>query len=493
MTISFNNIPAALRVPLFYAEVDPSQANTNEATLQRTLLIGQKTTAGVAVSNVPIISLGVSDAITQFGAGSMLALMVERYRLNDSFGEVWCLPLDDDGAGTAGVGTVTFTAQATANGTYYLGVMDQLVSFAVTTTMTVTQLASALAAAINANTNLPVTAAPAVGVVTITAKNKGLAENDVALTVNPGGPAAGQVTPTGLAATIVQLTGGATNPVMTTALGNLGDEPFDFVVIPYFDTTSLDAIKNLLNDQAGRWSWNREIFGHGFAAMKGTLAAAQTLGAGRNDQHMTILAENSSMTPHWLWAPAYAGAAAVPLKADAGRPVQTTVVNGVVAPSVVNRFDLTSRNTLLFTGISTFSTGSDGTVRLENLITTYQKNAFNQPDNSYLEIETMFQLMFMLRRLKTLVTSTFPRCKLAASVARLAPGTNVVTTAMIKSALVADYRDMEYNGLAQNSAAFEAGLIVQQNAQNHNRVDVLYDATIMNQLRIFAVLFQFRQ
>jgi len=165
----------------------------------------------------------------------------------------------------------------------------------------------------------------------------------------------------------------------------------------------------------------------------------------------------------------------------------------VVAPSVVNRFDLTSRNTLLFTGISTFSTGSDGTVRLENLITTYQKNAFNQPDNSYLEIETMFQLMFMLRRLKTLVTSTFPRCKLAASVARLAPGTNVVTTAMIKSALVADYRDMEYNGLAQNSAAFEAGLIVQQNAQNHNRVDVLYDATIMNQLRIFAVLFQFRQ
>mgnify|MGYP000470455584 CR=1 FL=1 len=53
MPITFKNVPANLRVPLFYAEVDNSQANTAQF-LQRTLLIGQKTSAGSAPANVPI-------------------------------------------------------------------------------------------------------------------------------------------------------------------------------------------------------------------------------------------------------------------------------------------------------------------------------------------------------------------------------------------------------------------------------------------------------
>jgi len=37
-----------------------------------------------------------------------------------------------------------------------------------------------------------------------------------------------------------------------------------------------------------------------------------------------------------------------------------------------------------------------------------------------------------------------------------------------------------------------AGLIVEQNAKNPSRVDVLWDGVLINQLRIFAVLTQFR-
>lgn len=40
MSISFNNIPAGLRVPLFYAEMDNSMANSGNSSL-RTLLIAQ--------------------------------------------------------------------------------------------------------------------------------------------------------------------------------------------------------------------------------------------------------------------------------------------------------------------------------------------------------------------------------------------------------------------------------------------------------------------
>lgn len=505
--ISFSSIPQAIRVPLFYAEVDPTQANTLQGINERTLLIGQLTASGTALPNVPILATGgldgssppqVPEAVGLFGAGSMLALMAAKYRQNDSFGEVWYLPLADDGGGVAAVGGFEFTHVATANGTLALNIGDYLLSVGVTPTMTLPNLATALTAAINAVTNLPVTAAvdivsPNPNKVIITAKNKGLAENDIPLVVNYGGTPAGQQTPAGLTYTITAMATGATNPSLTAGLAALADMPFDFVVIPYFDTTSLDAIKTFLNDQTGRWAWNRKIYGHGFTAMKGTVSAATTLGLARNDQHMTILAENGSATPHWLWSPAYTGATAAALKADPGRPMQTLVVNGVAAPPAASQFILTERNTLLFSGISTFNVGADGTVRLENLITTYQKNAFNQPDDSYLEIETMFQIMFMLRDLEAFVTSKYPRMKLADSLARVPPGAQVVTPTMVKQDLIGHYAQLVANFQAQDLETFAAGIIVERDTNNHDRLNVLYDPTIMNQLRIFAVLFQFRQ
>src|SRR5450830_1277505 len=106
MTIPFKNIPANIRVPLFYAEVDNSRANSAQ-TNQRALIIGQITAAGTAVPNVPVISQGVADAAVAGGQDSMLALMTAAYRANDTFGEVWYLPLADDAAALAASGTVT--------------------------------------------------------------------------------------------------------------------------------------------------------------------------------------------------------------------------------------------------------------------------------------------------------------------------------------------------------------------------------------------------
>ena len=47
-------------------------------------------------------------------------------------------------------------------------------------------------------------------------------------------------------------------------------------------------------------------------------------------------------------------------------------------------------------------------------------------------------------------------------------------------------------GLVENLAAFKAHLIVERDPNNPNRVNVLYPPDLINQLRIFAVLAQFR-
>src|SRR5471032_1589931 len=204
MTIPFKQVPSNVRVPLFYAEVDNSQANSGQST-QRALIIGQITAAGNAVANVPVISQGVSDAASVGGPGSMLHLETQAYRLNDTFGEAWYLPLADDPVATAAAGSIAITAAPTENGTLNLYIGGVKVAQPVLPTQTATQIAAALAAAITATPNLPVTAVAAVGTVTLTAINKGPCGNDIDLRLNYLGTRGGESMPAGLACTITQM------------------------------------------------------------------------------------------------------------------------------------------------------------------------------------------------------------------------------------------------------------------------------------------------
>jgi phage tail sheath gpL-like len=489
--IPFKQIPQNIRTPLFFAELDASHANTATAN-QRALLIGPMTSLGIATPNVPLISSGTGDANVQAGPNSVLALMTAAYRANDTFGEVWYLPVSDAGGAVAASGTITFSTVPTANDTISLYIAGQLVTVGVAASQTVASIATAVAAAINLITAMPVTAAAAAGVVTLTADNKGLVGNDIDIRFNYQGTAGGESTPTGLTYTIAAMAGGTTNPTLTTALGNLLDQPFDFIACAFTDTTSLDALKAFLNDSTGRWSWQQQVYGHVFTAYRSTWAGLTTFGLARNNQHESIMGMYDSPTPAWQWAAALAAVTAVSVRADPGVPMQTVALSGVLAPPLQSRFNLSQRNTLLYDGISTFTVAQDGTVAIENLITTYQTNASGQPDNSYLEIETLFLLMFVLRSMSTMVTTKYARVKLAADGTRFAPDSNIVTPSIIKGDLVALYQELEYNGYVQNSSAFSQALIVQQNSQNPNRVDVLWPGTLIDQLRIFALLAQFR-
>ncbi|WP_186122313.1 phage tail sheath subtilisin-like domain-containing protein [Burkholderia gladioli] len=490
-TIPFQVIPSNLRLPGAYFELDNSQANTG-ATTQRALVIGQITAVGTATPNVPLICGGIGDAQAAGGANSMLANMIAAYRLNDTIGEVWMLPIADAAGATAAAGEITITASPSANGTLSLYVAGNLVTVPVTAGQAVGDVASAIVAAVNAIAGIPVTAASQAGVVTLTAVNKGLCGNEIDIRFNYRGTAGGEVTPAGLTYTITAMTGGATNPSLTTALANLGPKTFDFIVNPYTDAASLDAVKALLNDQTGRWSYLEQLYGHSFGAFAGTYGQATTLGESRNNQHESILAFDGSPTPSWLWASALAGQVAVSVRADPGKPLQYLPLNGVLAPQIEDQWASSIRLALLWGGISTFKVQDDGTVQTENIITTYQKNAQGVPDDSYLEVETMYQLVLEIRTLQAMLTSKYARSKLADDGSRPAAGSNLVTPSTIKSDIIALYNERADAGFVQGTAAFAAALVVQKNTTNPNRVDILWPGTPVNQMRTFATLVQFR-
>lgn len=491
MTVPFSRIPSNLRTPLFFVEFDNSMANSATAT-QRTLLIGQMLDTGTTAPDIPVRVSSVNAVGELTGRGSMLHAMMTAYLQNDSAAEIWILPLAADSSMVSATGSIAISGTASGAGVVSLYIGGIRVQVSVTSDDTSSQIAAALAAAINKKAGIPVAASANAGAVELTARNPGSCGNSVDLRLNYLGSQGGEATPVGLDITISPMAGGAGAPDMVSALANLQDKTFDFIVNPWDDTASLDAIKAFLSDATGRWSWDQQLYGHAFGVTSGTYSELGTKGETRNNQHETLLGVNRSPSPSYVWTAALVGAIAPSLRNDPGRPTQTLPVYGVLAPALEDRFTLTERNNLLHSGISTFTVADDGTVSVENVITTYQTNAYGDADDSYLQVETLFNLMFVVRYLRTQVTSKFGRMKLAADGTRFAPGAAIVTPNVIRADQIAEYQTLEYNGYVQDSASFAENLTVEQNALNPNRVDVLWPGTLMNQLRIFALLTQFR-
>ncbi len=494
--ITFQTIPSNLRNHGAFVEFVP-QANSGQQNY-RTLVIGQKTAAGIATPGVPLISAGVQDAIVQGGQGSMLHLMTKRYRDADSFGELWYLPLQDDAASVAAQTGVGVTGTATASGVLSLYVAGVLVPVLVTAGQGAAQVAAAIVAAVAANPDLPVTAAlgtgaPAVGFL---AKNKGAAGNDIDLRLNYYGAANGEVTPPGiglsdvLSGTGTQLVQGAQNPTtLAAALANLADKPFDFVVFPYTDPASLNAWQLFMDGNSGRWSWDQMLYGGAFAGYRGNLAQSVTFLTGRNDAAISITPVYDAPEPSWLWAARLCGDCAVSLRANPAVPLQELVTD-LLPPPLANRFTPDECNALLFDGGSTFTVNAASQVVTNRMITTYQLNAAGVPDDSWLDVETRYTGAYVARDLRGYLLSKYPRKIFVDDSTRITGAMNnaVVTPSMVRASVINRYRYLEGLGLVQDSDAFAAAVQVQKVG---SMCRILWPGDFANQLRQFGIQIDF--
>lgn len=488
-SIGFQTIPQDLRVPLFYAEFDNSRAGPS-AYPQRALLIGQATVATVAAA--PAYAATAAEVEALCGPGSMIAAMMRAYRANDPLGEVWILPLQDAAASAAATGTVAVTGPAAAAGVIALYVAGRRVPVAVSSGDAADAIAAAIAAAVNAEPRLPVTAAADGAEVTLTARNGGTLGDGIDVRHSYLGSAGGEALPAGVGLAITAMSGGAADPDLSGLAEVLGDEEFDFICTPYTGAAELNALRDLMGDASGRWSYARQVYGHVWSARAGTTAELIAFGQGRNDQHATVVDCGGCPTPPAEAAAAYMAACAVALKADPARPLQTVSVLGVLPPPVGQRRTFTEQQSLLSNGVAQMAYGRDGSASVLRAVTTYRQNRFGQPDTSYLDAETLYTLMAIVRRLRQAVTQKFARSKLADDGTRFGPGQPIVTPSAFKAELVAQYAALEAEGLVEDADGFAEATIVLRNPTDPSRLDVLYAPNLVNGLRVLAVLAQFR-
>ena len=493
MAVSFNYVPSDIRVPLFYAELDNSMANTSTGSYA-SLLVGTALADASGVSDAPVSVATASAAKSLFGAGSQLALMVAAFRQNNPTGELYCIARKiTDGA--AAKGSVAVTGTATEAGAVALYVGGTKYAANVSVGDDAKTVAAAIVTKINGKSDCPVSAAVDAesGAVTLTAKGPGVYGNDIPLALNRLGLTGGEKIPAGINVTVTAMADGAGDLDIAEIASALGDEGYDFIGCgAATDATACNAWRDEMEDGAGRWSPTRQLYGHVFKVKRGTNSELVAFGKTRNDQHMTVFGVESKFPdPCWLVAAAVTGRESVFIANHPARPTQTGRLTGIAVPELADRFNLTERQTLLMNGIATLYV-SGGYACIERAITTYQVNSFGDDDNSYLDSETLFTLAYIQKRLKTAITSKYPRHLLADDGTRYGPGLAIVTPSVIRSELIAQYNAMEREGIVANADLFAANLIVERDSADVNRVNVLLPPDIVNQLRIFAVLNQFR-
>ena len=491
MAVQFQSIPSNLRVPLFYAEVNAGQSPYQGPS--RTLLIGQKTSAGSASANVPVILSG--DPQPLMGSGSMLSEMAIWARQNNPFGEIWMLPLADP-SGTTQTHTITIASGIAGNGgtvSVYIG--GEKVQVGVATTDTNANVATNLSAAINLgyykfgrSMAFPVIASVATNVVTLTARHIGALMAKQSIVTN----LVGDEGPLQQYLTVAAGTAGTGVPTLGAGLAALGDMEFDYICSPYADTTSLDTIKTFLDGVSGRWSPIQQIYGHHLTVMFDTFANLAAFGTGRNDPNCSIMGVVDSPSSPWRWAAAYGSAIAADknLGGEVDQayrisvPVQTLTLEGIRPPqSRVNWFNITQRNTLYQDGIAGFKVQVDGTVTLDRVVTTYQLNSYGQPDITWLDIETRLQMVYFVRYMRQRITQKYGRCALADDNPTGQPG--IVTAKILKAECIHAYTELETGGLVENSDLFSQSLVVERST-DPNRVNAYLPVDTVNQFRVFA-------
>lgn len=485
MSISFNQVPANLRVPFVYVEFDNSNA-VQGPQLQpyKGILIGQKLAAGTITALTPTLITSADQAAVLAGAGSMLHNMAQAWFASNQYTPIYIIAFDDPGAGVAATNTITITGTPTAAGTLTTYIAGRRVQSAVALAASVTVIAAALAAAINADTSMPVTAAAAAGVVTLTNKHKGLHGNDLDVRLNYNG----ETTPAGVVATIVLPVNGSGVPVFAPLFAAMGDEFYNVWVNPYTDTASLADINVELQSRAGPL---RQIDAVAFGAKKGTVGALSTFGSGLNSQFLTIMATQNSPTPTWEYAAEYGALAASYLQRDPARPLQTLQFSWIKAPKITDRFTNQERNLLLFDGIATSRTTPDGFVAIERTVTTYQKNSFGADDTSYLDVETIFTLSYLRYDFRNAILRKYPRHKLANDGTKFGDGQAIVTPNVIRVECVNKFREWESIGLVEGVDQFKRDLIVERNISDPNRLDVVLPPDLVNQFRVMGVKLSF--
>lgn len=300
--IPITGVALDFRVPGAYAEIlfaqGPASAaiGAREVVFVMPMLSGGTWTAGTMYQ--------VNDSATAetgAGPGSPLHRGIRKFMTHNKDAKVWAVPVAETSGGSPVAATVAITVATTptSTGTATVTICGEDASYTYKTTDTVTTIAAGLKAAINAKSWLPVTADNAAGVLTLTAKLKGISQgtNTIGVIRVRAAITAGTATTISSAgafvgASVAGVEGSTTEATkFETALATLDAVRKYYIVSSANDATSLGKLKtHIVNKSEPR----RGLRSRGIAAYTGAGADAATIATGRNYERLELYWQENS-------------------------------------------------------------------------------------------------------------------------------------------------------------------------------------------------------
>lgn len=480
MSISFNLISQGILTPGVFVEFDTSKAQQGPSIQKhKALLIGQRLTTGTHVAGLIEKISSASQARQYYGAGSMLAVMCEKFLSENKVNELSAIALDDNGAGVKATGRLTVTGPATAAGTLGFLIAGRRYRIGVDVGDTAVAIVADLVAAITADADKQVTAAVN-GVdafkADLTYVHKGAMGNEIDVRPDPD-----LEVPAGVAVVITAFASGTSNPSLTPVITAMGETQFHEIAMPYSDATSLNDMKTELVD---RWGPMRQNDGHLCVAKRGDVSTLSAFAAARNNEHETVVDVLGPNGPH-EYAANVAAVLAREAQTDPARPIQGVALRAIIAPKESELRTQGEANQLLGDGVSTIKS-QGGSVFVERLRTTRKKNNFGGDDASLADVEPKETLSYLRYDFRTRFVQKFSRHKLANDGTRFGPGQAVMTPKVAKAELISIFRGWEELGLVEGVDQFKRDLIVERNLSDPNRLDIQLPPDLINQLRVTA-------
>jgi len=300
--------PSSWRAPFSAVEIDFGQGpSTASGAQRRVVYFTPKLSTGTGTNGQAYKVNREQDAIDIAGIGSFGHRMCRFHLLVDKDADLWIVPYaPSSGAGVAtATGTITVTMSSgsnpTATGLLLATVCGVDLTIGFKTSDTVTTIGDNIAAQINAQQHLPLTAANAGGVVTLTAKTAGASSGDGTVgvlrfrasvdsgknvVVATSGAALGLGTGTaGADGATTELTG------LTSALANFTSASYYYMGFSVWSSTAIAIIKTHVSNKSEP---NPGLRCSAWTAYTGTQSALTTIANAINYERRYIVWQENS-------------------------------------------------------------------------------------------------------------------------------------------------------------------------------------------------------
>ncbi len=461
--VSFDTLPSSIRKPGKYLEFNTSLAvRTLSSNEQEVLIMGTMSSSGTQEALVPVQVFSDQEAATYFGYGSIAHMMAAAAIKANPYIYLTVIGITEATAGIAATGKLTISGTATSSGVLSLYIGTEAVQVAIAKGDTAAESASALVSAFAAYPSLPVTAAAASGVITLTAKNKGALGNNIGLSA--------QSTASSLTVAVTAMASGDVDPDPADALAAVYNAGHDIIITPYSSQDDLTTLRDHLDGVSHALEQRGAI---GIYALTSTLSQASTLAALINSGRITGALLPATTSFPWEVAAAYG--AVMASEEDPARPLNTLDLTGIAVPDVEYRLGRMEQETALANGVTPLEVGSGDTVQIVRAISTYTLNAEGVTDVSLLDITTIRSLDYVRKVIRERIALRFPREKLSSR-----------TADKVRSEIIDVLKKLEALEIVEEVDANLDGLIVERDEQDVNRLNAKIPTDVVNGLHVFA-------